>query len=116
MLNIHLHNLEFFASHGLHDGEELTGGRFLVSLDIELKVSHPVSELSQSLDYGKAYEVVKKIMLHRELLLEIVAENIVAEIRSLHSGIKKIHVSIKKMNPPIKGFQGEVGVSVRYEY
>jgi dihydroneopterin aldolase len=116
MLTIHLHNLEFFSDHGLHQGEELTGNKFKVSVDIDLQVTQPVSHLSQSLDYAAAFEVVKKIMGEREPLLETLAGKIIAAIHELHTDIRKVRVSILKMNPPIAGFQGEVGLTMQSEF
>lgn len=96
-----LHNLEFYAFHGLHPEEEKMGSIFTVNVDLES--SRPDGEMFQKLsavlNYETIYAIVREHMQHREALLETVAAKIVNHLYDTFPDIQKVTVKIAKPNP-----------------
>ncbi len=113
LLTIHLHNLRFYSYHGLHEEEKIAGGTFEVNADIKMKTSDKIEEISQTLDYSKAYDVIKAFMNQPTPLLETLAQRIVDSIHELDDRIVDVSLTVTKCNPPIIGFSGNVGVSLQ---
>jgi dihydroneopterin aldolase len=59
---IYLNNLRFHAYHGLFDEEKIIGNEFVVNVEIVLLNEQIISDLNQSIDYSKVYEIIKDIM------------------------------------------------------
>jgi len=111
MFTIHLNKLEFFAHHGLHDEEAITGTNFEIDVAVTFDATERITSIHQTINYADVYAVIKKHMQHPVALLETLAENITLEIYSLDNRIKSINISINKLHPPIKNFTGNVGVT-----
>ena len=111
MFTIHLHKLAFFAHHGLHDEEAVTGTNFEIDADVQIDMSGKITSIHQTLNYTAVYDVIKKNMEHPVALLETLAQQMAEEIYSLDNRIKVINIRINKLHPPIKNFMGAVGVS-----
>ncbi len=111
MITINLNKLAFFAHHGLHDEEAITGTNFEVSVSISFDPAGKVKTINQTINYVEVYQVIQKHMKHPVALLEMLAENISEEIAQLDKRIKNINISINKIHPPVKNFIGEVGVT-----
>ncbi len=111
MITIHLDNLEFFAHHGLHDEEAITGTTFHVSVSLSFDPEGRVTSIHQTINYVDVYNVIQKHMKHPVALLEMLAENILDSIYELDKRIRNINIHINKMHPPMASFIGQVGVS-----
>jgi 7,8-dihydroneopterin aldolase/epimerase/oxygenase len=116
LLSIHLHNLQFFAHHGLYDEEKILGNTFEINVDVELHKNERVEKLNETINYVQIYQIIKKRMKLASPLLETVAYDLVDEIKELSTQTKSIYISIKKLNPPIENFIGSVGVSIKKEF
>jgi 7,8-dihydroneopterin aldolase/epimerase/oxygenase len=115
MLFIHLHNLRFYAFHGVHDEEKILGGDYEVNVSVGFKPSAGVvHDLDETLDYTAIYEVVKQRMANPTPLLETIAMEISAAIQEKYPSVAKISISVKKLYPPINNFEGSVGVSFEW--
>ena len=113
LLTIHLHNLRFYCYHGLHEEEKIAGGTFEVNVDIKMKASDKIEEISQTLDYCMVYDVIKAFMNQPTPLLETLVQRIVDSIHELDDRIVDVSFTVTKCNPPIIGFSGNVGVSLQ---
>ena len=111
MYTIHLHNLEFFSFHGVHEEESVLGNHFLINLDVNTDIQGEISSVSDTIDYSVIYTIVKNHMDRPRPLLEQVASGIADEIITMSSLVKSVQITIKKMQAPIIQFRGEVGVS-----
>lgn len=116
MFTIHLNKMLFFAHHGLHEEETVTGNGFEVDLAINFHPVSPVTSLSETINYVDVYALLKKRMEEPVRLLESLAEHIAADIKNMDERIRSINLSIKKLNPPIRKFSGTVGVSLYKEF
>lgn len=113
---IHLHNLNFFSHHGIHEEEKILGTAFEVNVEVEIKHNHRIDTIHQTIDYVQVYNIIKERMAIATPLLETVLEDLVTKIHQSSTLIKSIAVSIKKINPPIENFSGSVGVSLKKNF
>ena len=115
MFKVHLKKMKFFAHHGLHDEEGITGTEFEVSVDIGFSAVE-VHSIHDTINYVTVFEIVKRFFKTPERLLENLAQNITNDIYALDARITTINISIDKLNPPIYNFTGSVGISYSKSY
>ena len=112
MLSIHLHNITFFAHHGIYDEEKLLGNEFEVNITVKHSPQRlPVRHLEDTIDYIAVYELVKKRMAVPTALLETLATEITQEILAKFVLAEEVSISIRKKYPPVSQLRGSVGVS-----
>ncbi|MBV9986664.1 MAG: dihydroneopterin aldolase [Chitinophagaceae bacterium] len=112
MLSIHLHNLIFFAHHGIHQEERILGNEFELNMTVKHSPKQlPVKHLSDTIDYISVYELVKKRMALPTALLETLATDIAKQVLMEFSMAEFVHISIRKLYPPVSQLKGSVGVS-----
>ncbi len=112
MLSIHLHNIKFFAYHGIYEEEKLLGNEFELNMTIKHSPQRlPVRHLEDTVDYISVYELVKERMAVATPLLETLATSIAREILEKYPLAEEVLISIRKMYPPVSGLNGSVGVS-----
>ncbi|MBR4192281.1 MAG: dihydroneopterin aldolase [Prevotella sp.] len=98
-----LHEVRFYAFHGVMPQERSVGGEFLVSV----KVGYPLEkamisdDVADTLNYAELYELVKKEMMQPSGLLEHVMGRIVEAIEKAFPEVTSVEVKIKKVNPPM---------------
>lgn len=102
--SIELRNLTFHARHGVLPEERLLGNTFTVDITLETDISQAVAtdELSGTINYAEAYEVIKQEMEIPSQLLEHVCSRIGSALLHRFSTLQRIIVRIAKHNPPIK--------------
>ncbi len=116
MFTISLHNLLFFAHHGVHEEERILGNNFIVNVSLTFKVEGPITSLDQTINYASVYQLVKERMSVPTALLETLAQELISEIHAFDNHIQSITVSIDKKDPPISNMQGSVGVSLSKDF
>ncbi len=102
---IQLENMEFYAYHGHYREEQIVGSKFLVSLSIKTNLSKPAKtdSLKDTVNYHKAYLVVKNEMSKKSHLLENIASRILDSLYDSFPEIDSATVKISKINPPVGG-------------
>ncbi|MDR0582167.1 MAG: dihydroneopterin aldolase [Prevotellaceae bacterium] len=102
---ISLHNMEFFASHGCFEEEQMTGGYFSVDATIEtdLLPAARSDSLDDTINYQQLYELVKREMQCPSNLLEHVAGRILQALYAEFNHIGHATVTVRKHNPPLGG-------------
>jgi dihydroneopterin aldolase len=105
MALIEIEGMEFYAFHGHFEVEKIAGNRFEVNLKIEAKLDKAgeTDKLEDTLDYQKAYLVVKEEMAIPSDLLEHVCQRIINRIKTEFPDVQKVMVKVSKMNPPMGG-------------
>ncbi|MGC4103505.1 dihydroneopterin aldolase [Ferruginibacter sp.] len=116
MFTIHLNNLRFFAFHGLYQEEKILGNEYEVNAEVTLVTHEAVTELHQTINYVKIYDIIKQRMQTPTALLETVAQELTDDIYSSDKRITSIYINIKKVYPPIAAFRGSVGVSYKKDF
>ena len=102
---IELCGLNFYARHGVLSDEQLLGNTFTVDLTLEADISHAIAtdELSGTINYAEAYEVVKHEMEIPSQLLEHVCGRICTALFDHFAILQQVKVRVAKHNPPIEG-------------
>lgn len=112
-----LQAVRFFANHGVHAEEALTGNEFEV--DVALSFAAPeavITELEKTANYVAVFGLVQQEMATRQQLLETVAMRICQGLPQLAPNLTEATVAIKKLNPPIAHFTGQVGIRYTHKY
>ena len=98
-----LHEVRFYAFHGVMPQERSVGGEFLVSVKVGYPLEKAMSsdDVADTLNYAALYELVKKEMMQPSSLLEHVMGRIVEAIEKAFPEVASVEVKIKKVNPPM---------------
>jgi 7,8-dihydroneopterin aldolase/epimerase/oxygenase len=117
MVTINFKQLRFFAHHGLYEEERKVSNEFMVDLEVSFDSKIDViTKMSQTINYIKLYELVKKHMLEPTDLIETLAMRITDQIHQQHAQVKKVSITITKRYPPVINFSGNVAVNFVKEY
>lgn len=101
---LRLKGLKFRGLHGFYDEEREKGNSFEVDLTFNqsLKKAAESDDLKDTLDYQKAYEVVKSVMEGPSVkLIEHLAFLIGEMILELVEPGTKFEITVRKLNPPL---------------
>ena len=115
MGKIVIEEMEFYAFHGHYQEEQIVGNRFLVDLemDTDLSVAAASDNLSDAVNYQKAYQIIKDEMRRtKSKLLENIGKRILDALFAEMTGIKKASIRIRKLNPPMGGPIRSVGIKM----
>ena len=93
--SIQLHDLRFYAYHGVMEQERRVGGEYLVSLHVEADLSRAVAS------DDVLYEVVAREMAQPSKLLEHVAGRIAQCVLQTFPMVDALSIRITKCNPPM---------------
>ncbi len=103
MIKIALHEIKFFAYQGFYSEEHILGNHFLVDAEVEFQSKNMDDEIANTVNYEKLHSIVAEEMKQPRKLLETLAQEMVAKIRSAYPNLETIKVAIKKLNPPLPG-------------
>ena len=101
--SIQLHDLRFYAYHGVMEQERRVGGEYLVSLHVEADLSRAVAsdDVADTVNYAALYEVVAREMAQPSKLLEHVAGRIAQCVLQTFPMVNALSIRITKCNPPM---------------
>ena len=116
MFTISLSKMKFFAHHGWHDEEEITGTGFEVSVSVSFDSPGEIKSLEDTVDYVAVFNIIKERFINSAKLLETLAFQISEDIHKFDPRISLINITIDKINPPITNFTGTVGVAYSKSY
>ena len=108
--SIQLHNLEFYAYHGLLPQERVVGGHYRV--DVELSLTPPLRALTEdviddTVNYAEVYVLIRQQMEQPVNLLEHLAHRITQGLYAQFPQIQAVKLSVTKVTPPISGIACE---------
>lgn len=106
-MKITLHEMRFYAYHGVFPQEQRVGNQFVVELTFWADVAGSVhsDELEETISYADVYEVVKAEMAIPSRLLEHVVGRISERLFATFPHMQRLVLTLSKCNPP---FPGEV--------
>lgn len=116
MYKVLLHDLEFFAFHGLYEEERIIGNKFIINLEVTIDDFSEFKSVEDTINYVSLFEIIRMKMNPPVDLLEILATQIIEEICLIDKKISSVSISIKKVNPPIKGIRGNVGITIQKKF
>lgn len=112
-----LTGMRFRARHGALAEERTRRQNFLVDVEIEadLRGAGQSDDLNRTLDYRRAYEIVKHVMLGESRhLIETLAEAIATALLGL-DGIQAVTVRVRKPQVKLPGPLESAGVAIHRE-
>ncbi|MBO6815544.1 MAG: dihydroneopterin aldolase [Rhizobiaceae bacterium] len=115
---ITLKNCAFFARHGVYNEEETLGQRFFVDavLDVDAGDALQQDEISGTVDYGVAFQVIQQIITgKRRFLIEALALETAKALCCEFSMITRAEITIRKPNAPVQGVLDHVEVTIVHE-
>ena len=115
---IELKEMRFYAYHGVGEQETVVGNWFTVDLTLEAPLEGAVEsdDLSATINYAEAYEVVKAEMAVPSKLIEHVAGRIMRALKVRFPQLTAIDIRLAKRNPPFGGDIREAAVILREKY
>ena len=116
--SITLHNMSFYAYHGVTKVERQVGQRFYLDVTFWLDLSRPgkSDDVRDTADYVTVYEVISKISLTRRYhLIEALAEDIADQILEAVPAIEAVEVTVRKPQVPLIGILDYVSVTIHRE-
>ena len=101
--SILLHDMRFYAYHGVMVQERRVGGEYLVSLQVEADLSGAVMSdaVADTVNYAELYDVVRQEMAQPSQLLEHVAGRIGQRVLDEFPQVTALTVRVTKCNPPM---------------
>ena len=102
---ISIDKMRFHAYHGVMPQERVTGGEFVVSLDVKCDIAGAVlsDDVNDTVNYAEIFKIVNREMQQPSCLLEHLAGRIGKCIFSEIEGISEIRIKVQKVNPPMGG-------------
>ena len=106
-MKINLHEMRFYAYHGVFAQEQRVGNHFIVELSFWADIAESLhrDELEETISYADVYEVIKAEMAIPSRLLEHVVGRISERLFATFPRMQRIALTLSKCNPP---FPGEV--------
>ncbi len=102
---LRLHNMTFFAYHGLLPEEAQLGQRFEVDVELHLSLAAAgrADDPGLTVDYARVLEVVNAVVTEgpRYGLVEAVAEAVAVAIGEAFPRVEQVLIRVRKPNPPV---------------
>ena len=117
MYTIRIINCAFFARHGVFAAEETLGQRFYVDavLMVDPGDALETDSIEGTVDYGKAFEVIERIVTgERRFLIEALALQVARELCAVFPQIRSSEITIRKPNAPVRGVLDHVEVTLAW--
>ncbi|MCB1386031.1 MAG: dihydroneopterin aldolase [Nitratireductor sp.] len=114
---ITLRNCAFFARHGVYSEEEVLGQRFFVDAVLTVEGGEAVEkdDLTGTVDYGKAFKAIEKVVMgQRRYLIEALALQVARTLCKRFKTIRRAEITIRKPNAPVEGVLDNIEVTVVY--
>ena len=101
--SIQLHDMRFYAYHGVMEQERRVGGQYLVALCVKADLSRAVvsDSVADTVNYAALYEVVAREMAQPSQLLEHVAGRVAQRVLDDFPQVEQLSIRITKCNPPM---------------
>ena len=101
--SIQLHDMRFYAYHGVMEQERRVGGQYLVTLCVKTDLSRAVvsDSVADTVNYAALYEVVAREMAQPSQLLEHVAGRVAQRVLDDFPQVEQLSIRITKCNPPM---------------
>lgn len=113
-VTIEINRMSLYARHGVMAQERRVGNRFEVTARLRYPLAD-ADDISSTLNYAEAAEVIREVMAEPSDLLETVVTRLKEALVSRFPAIKGGTVKVAKLTPPIPGFEAG-SVAVRLDW
>jgi dihydroneopterin aldolase len=111
---IRLNQMQFYGYHGVSTAERETGRRFEIDCELEVDLADAghTDQLADTIDYGRVYEVIRKITEGQAFsLLEGLAQELASTLLAEFPAYR-VTLRVRKLHPPIAGAVGSIEVEL----
>ncbi len=117
MAIISLDGLVFHARHGVYDEERVLGGKYEVSLRLEVDIVQAAQSnaVTDTVDYGAVYGVVAEVMQRPRRLIETLCVEIGTQVIERFERVQAVAVTVAKHAPPVGGLATQATVTETFE-
>ena len=116
MIIVELKKVHFHAFHGLYEEEKKAGNDYEFNLSVSWDAEALITNLNETVNYVKLYELVKAEMKNPRQLLETLLMELAEIIHQEFLFVKEINMSVAKLNAPILNFIGSTSVTYKKTY
>ncbi|KIL39430.1 hypothetical protein SD70_20165 [Gordoniibacillus kamchatkensis] len=116
MDTITLSGMAFYGYHGVFPEETKLGQRFVldVALRLPLEQAGRSDDLTLTINYAEAYELIKRIVEGEPYkLIEALAERVAMELMQTYTSIHELTVRVTKPHPPFDAQLHGVAVEIQ---
>ena len=98
-----LHNISFYAYHGVSQQERIVGNFFHVDLKLKVDFSAALNtdNVNDTVSYADVYQSVSEEMNIPSQLLEHAGGRIVNRLFNDYNAVQEIEIRLSKQNPPM---------------
>lgn len=113
---IEINGLRLFARHGVYEQERELGNKFEVTAHLHYPIEGAMEsdDLTSTLNYAEAVNVITEVMAIPSKLLENVAYRIHKALMEKFPSISGGTIKISKLNPPIPAELKDVAVIIEF--
>lgn len=113
-MRLTISDIRCHAYHGCMEEEKRSGGDFLVKVCFEFDGTAAMESdaLSDTIDYVRVHQIVRKEMDTPSKLIEHAAGRILNGLRSEFTSATAIDVEVTKLRPPVNGGAGSATVTI----
>lgn len=118
MDKINLNGIKVYGYHGAIDAERVLGQYFIadVILHLDLTEAGNTDDLSATVHYGEAYDIIVDVMKSEPVnLIEHLAQKVISALFDAYDKIDEITITLTKPHPPIDGHYDNVSVTLHRE-
>ncbi|MDN6967341.1 dihydroneopterin aldolase [Oenococcus sp. UCMA 17063] len=114
MYKIRINNMKFYGHIGVYREEKTLGQKLEIDLEVQIKSEKLADELTETIDYGKIYQVVSQTVQENKVdLIESLASMILKKVKQLDSDkILASKIKIRKLAVPIEGIFDNVEIEM----
>ncbi len=111
---IFLHDIHFYAFHGVLAQEQKIGNDFRIDIKLEYDITKAccTDNIKDTISYSEVYQIIKEEMEIPSQLLEHVSARIVNHLFEALPAISGISILLAKRNPPMGADLKEAGIEM----
>lgn len=115
MTTVYLHNLEFYAHHGVPDEEQAVGHRYVVNAEFDLEaMAGQTDAITETLDYSEAAALIVSVGRREQVrTIERLATLLTDALFHRFPEIIELRLDLAKRLPPADLMIEEAGVRIR---
>ena len=111
---IFLHDIHFYAFHGVLAQEQKIGNDFRIDIKLEYDIAKAccTDNIKDTINYAEVYKIIKEEMEIPSQLLEHVSARIVNHLFEALPALSGISILLAKRNPPMGADLKEAGIEM----
>lgn len=112
---IELHDMHFYAHHGVMPQERVVGANFTVNIVLGVNdcCCADSDSIENTVSYADVYNIIKREMVQPSNLLENVCKRVMVALFDSFGTVEEIEITISKDTPPMGGDRLSAAVTMQ---